>query len=98
MPGGSFFPVLVSSTSTRFHDGFAGAFIYTTPIPIEFNFLPSAPLTALVRDLSTLIFISLAIDKGARLMDAPVSQSTLALDGSGILFFVFGFIGDTSSE
>ena len=72
--------------------------MYTMPIPIEFNLLPSAPLTDLVRDLSTFIFMSLAIDKGARLMDAPVSQRTLALIGSGILFFVFGFIGETSSE
>ena len=72
--------------------------MYTTPIPIEFNLVPSAPLTDLVCDLSTFIFISLAIDKGARLMDTPVFQSTLALVGSGILFFVFGFIGETSRE
>ena len=90
--------VLVITTSTHFHTGLAWAFMYTTPIPIEFNRFPSAPLTDLVCVLFTFIFISLAIDRGARLMEAPVLQRTLVVIGSSVLFFVLGFIGDTSKE
>ena len=88
-----FSPVFVITTLTRFHDGLAGAFMYIKLVPIELNLLPSAPLTDIVCDLSTFIFIFCAIDNGARLMEAPVSHMILTLIGSGTLFLVVGFWG-----
>ena len=57
-----------------------------------------APLTDIVHELSIFIFNSFAINRGARLMEALVSQRTLAHAGPGNLFFVFVFMGDTSRE
>ena len=93
-----FSPVFVTTTLTHLHDELAGAFIYMKLVPMVLNFLPSAPQTDSRCYLWIFIFNVCAIDNGARLIETPLSHMTSALIGSGTLFLVVGFWGNTNRE